>query len=39
MLIEYMCDSNRKHYSWATHSSLKVDQFHTKMDHGRFGFT
>ena len=39
MLIEYMCDSNRKHYSWATHSSLKVDQFHTKTDHGRVGFT
>ena len=39
MLIEYTCDSNRKHYSWATRSSLKVDQFHTKTDHGRFGFT
>ena len=41
MLIEYkvMCESNRKHYSWATRSSLKVDQFHTKTDHGRFGFT
>ena len=35
----HTCDSNRKHYSWATHSSLKVDQFHTKTDHGRFGFT
>ena len=39
MLVEYMCDSNRKHYSWATRSSPKVDQFHTKTDHGRFGFT
>ena len=28
MLIEYTCDSNRKHYSWATRSSLKVDQYY-----------
>ena len=37
-LIKYMCGSNRKHYAWATHSSLPADQLHTETS-GRFAFT
>ena len=29
---------NRKHYAWATHSSLPADRFHTETD-GHFAFT
>ena len=38
MLIKYMCESNRKHYSCATHSSQLADRFDTETG-GHFTFT
>ena len=38
MLIKYMCESNRKHYASATHSSQLADRFDTETG-GHFTFT
>ena len=38
MLIKYMCESNRKHYACATHSSQLADRFDTETG-GHFTFT